>query len=102
MESCLVRRQTGQHRDFEVADLDHIGFDGAVVYRNAYYGARLCDEDIAMATMLEAMGRWCRGEGGAPYPLAEAAQDHLIALAIGRSVKLGHAVSTRREAWART
>lgn len=100
MESFLVRRQTGQGRDFEVADLDHIGFDGAVVYRNAYYGARLSDEDIAMAAMLELMGDWVRGEGSPPYPLAVAAQDHLIGLAIGRAAKLGQPVTTRREAWA--
>jgi Predicted dehydrogenases and related proteins len=102
LESFLVRRQTGQHRDFEVADLDHIGFDGAVVYRNVYYGARLSDEEIAMAAMLDAMGDWCRGEASPPYPLAAAAQDHLIGLAIGQSVKLGRRVTTRREAWAGT
>lgn len=100
VESFLVRRQTGQHRDFEVPDLDHISFNGAVVYRNAYYAARLSDEDVAMVAMLDRMGDWCRGEGDPPYPLANAAQDHLIGLAIGQSVKLGLPVTTGREVWA--
>ena len=99
-ETALVRRQTGQHRDFEVPDLDHIAFEGAVVYRNPFYGGRLSDEEIAMATMLQRTAAWSRGHGAAPYPLAEAAQDHLLALAIERAVQTGQVVRVPREPWA--
>lgn len=99
-ESSLVRRQTGQHRDFEVPDLEHISFDGAVVYRNDFYGGRLSDEEIAMATMLVRTAEWGRGQGPAPYPLAEAAQDQLLALAIGDAVRSGGAVRVPPEPWA--
>ncbi len=100
VESVLLRRQTGRDLNLEGADLDHISFDGEVVYRNPFAGARLSDEDIAIATMLERTVRWRRGEGPAPYPLAEACQDHLIALAIEESAATGEAVTTGREGWA--
>jgi predicted dehydrogenase len=101
VESALIRRQTGQDLNLEGADLDHISFDGDVVYRNDFAGARLSDEDIAIATMLARTAAWRRGDGPAPYPLAEACQDHLISLAIEESATTGQPVSTSREAWAR-
>src|SRR5206468_5086954 len=99
-QSVLLRRQTGHDLNLEGADLDHISFDGTVVYRNPFAGARLSDEDIAIATMLERTACWRRGEGPAPYPLAEACQDHLVALAVDESARTGEAVTTSRESWA--
>jgi GFO/IDH/MocA oxidoreductase family protein len=101
VESPLVRRQTGQHEDFEVPDLEHVSFEGSLVYTNAYYGARLSDEDIAVAAVLEEMGRWSEGNGPAPYPLADAAQDAMIASAITHAAETGAPVRTVRHAWAR-
>lgn len=49
--SRLERRQTGAHEDFEVLDLDHVALDGEVVYRNPHPGARLSDEEIAVASL---------------------------------------------------
>ncbi len=100
LQAPIVRRQTGLHADFEVPDLDQISFEGRVVYRNPYYGARLSDEEIALATMLERTGRWSRGVGPAPYPLAEAAQDHLLGLAIGQAARTGAPVRTAAGPWA--
>jgi hypothetical protein len=40
------------------------------------------DDEIAMATLLERMADWVRGERPEPYPLAEGAQDQQVALAI--------------------
>jgi len=100
--SLLIRRQTGQDLNLEGADLDHISFDGDVVYRNPFPGARLSDEDIAIATMLERTALWRRGVGPAPYPLAEACQDHLVALAIEESARTGQPVTTSRESWVGT
>ncbi|WP_298988805.1 Gfo/Idh/MocA family protein [uncultured Pseudokineococcus sp.] len=100
VESRLVRRQTGAHADFEVLDLDHVSFDGEVVYRNPFPGARLSDEEIAMASALEATGAWAREGGPAPYPLAEACQDHLLGLAITAAAESGRPVTTDVEPWA--
>ena len=71
-----------------------------MVYRNPFNGARLSDDDIAVAALLEKTGAWARGDGPAPYPLAEACQDHLISLAIEESIATGRDVTTAIEAWA--
>ncbi|RKE12758.1 putative dehydrogenase [Catellatospora citrea] len=99
VESELRRRQTGRDLNLEGFDLDHISFDGSVVYTNPYPGVRLSDEEIAIATILEATGRWARGEAEAPYPLAQACQDHLISLAIDESARTGQTVEVGAEPW---
>jgi predicted dehydrogenase len=98
--SALNRRQTGDYLSFEERDLYNISFEGRVLYENPYFGASLSDEDIAVATLLEKTASFSRGDGDAPYPLAEAAQDHLIAMAITESARTGSDVSTLAEAWA--
>ena len=100
VQSHLVRRQTGQDLNLEGADLDHVSFDGRVIYRNPYAGARLSDEEIAIGTVLERTAAWCRGAGPPPYPLSEACQDHLLALAIEHAARIGEPVTTSREPWA--
>jgi predicted dehydrogenase len=100
VESVLVRRQTGQEFNLEGAGLDHLSLDGAVVYRNPFAGVLLSDEDIAVATLLDRMAAWTRGPGPPPYPLADACQDQLIALAVAESVRSGGPVTTAREPWA--
>ena len=100
VESQLVRRQTGIDLNLEGFDLDHISFDGRVVYRNPFQGARLSEDDVGVASLLERTGAWARGEGPEPYPLAEGLQDHLISLAIEESLATGRDVTTTTEAWA--
>jgi predicted dehydrogenase len=101
VESFLVRRQSGIDLNLEGFDLDQVSFEGRVVYRNAFQGARLADDEIAVATLLEQMAQWCRDEAPPPYPLAEACQDHLIGLAIGESVRTKASVTVGQEAWVR-
>jgi predicted dehydrogenase len=98
--SSLVRRQTGIDGDLEGFDLDTITLDSEVLYRNPFRGARLADEEIAIATVLDRMAAWMRTGDAPPYPLAEACQDHLLTLAIERSAREGVAVTIEREPWA--
>jgi predicted dehydrogenase len=100
VESHLIRRQTGIDLNLEGRELDHISFDGRVVYRNDYQGARFSEDDLAVVALLDKMTAWCRGEGPEPYSLADGCQDHLISLAIGESAERGTSVTTTREAWA--
>jgi len=95
----LVRRQTGHDLDLVGYDTEHISLGSEVLYRNPYVGRRWMDEEIAMATLLEGMAGWVRGEGPGPYPLAEGAQDHQIALAIEESADSDLTVATSRENW---
>jgi predicted dehydrogenase len=100
LEADLVRRQLGVDMNFEGFDLDHVTFEGNVVYRNAWQGGRLADDEIAVASLLDRMGIWVHGTGPAPYPLAEGCQDHMLALAMEESLAAGATVRTERQPWA--
>jgi len=102
VRSPLVRRQTGYDLDLDGFDTDTITFGGEVLYRNPYQGRRWSDEEIAIATLLEATAAWVRGAAPAPYPLADGAQDHLIALAVEEAADTDRTVTTGAEGWAVT
>ncbi|WP_432540834.1 hypothetical protein [Kineococcus sp. SYSU DK002] len=99
--SRIERRQTGHHQDVQGADLDHLSSEGGVVFRNPFVGARLDDQEIAPAVLLQRTAARARGQSPGPYPLAEAAQDQLLAPAVGRSPATGGPVTTGVEAWGR-
>lgn len=78
----LVRRQSGHDLDLGGFDTESITLGSEVLYRNPYAGCRFNDDEIAIATLLDAMAAWVRGEGPPPYPLAEGIRDQLLALAV--------------------
>ncbi|WP_067499784.1 Gfo/Idh/MocA family protein [Actinoplanes sp. TFC3] len=94
VRSPLVRRQTGYDLDLDGFDTDTITLGDQVLFRNPYPGRRFNDEEIAIATLLEATAAWTRGDGPAPYPLAEGIRDHLIALAIEQAADTDRPVTT--------
>jgi predicted dehydrogenase len=96
----LVRRQTGHDLDLIGYDTEHISLGSEVLYRNPYPGRRWMDDEIAMATLLEQMAGWVRGEGPEPYPLAEGLQDQHVALAVEQAADADAPVTTSVEAWA--
>ncbi|TQL01969.1 Gfo/Idh/MocA family protein [Cellulomonas sp. SLBN-39] len=100
LTSPLVRRQSGIEQDLDGFDLEHVSFDGRVLYRNPFVGARLADDDLAVAHLLDGTGAWVRGDAPAPYPLADGCQDHLLGLAVEESARTGGPVTTVAEAWA--
>jgi predicted dehydrogenase len=100
LSAPIVRRHTGFDGNLEGADLDTLTWAGRVLYRNPYPGARMSDEEIAIATCLEQTALWRRGEAPAPYPLADACQDHLLALAVHTAADRGEPVTTGVEPWA--
>ncbi|WP_405864625.1 MULTISPECIES: Gfo/Idh/MocA family protein [unclassified Streptomyces] len=100
VESTLMRRRTGMDLNLEGAEVHHISFDGRVVWRNAYLGASLSEDDLAVVDLLCRTGAWVRDAGPEPYPLAEGCQDHLLALAGEESARTGASVTTAVQAWA--
>lgn len=98
--SPISYRRTGVDMNLEGNDVVSASFEGRVVYRNPWVGSRLSEDDIAVASFLEETGRWARDEGPAPYPLAEACQDHLLGLAIEESARRGADVRVARDVWA--
>ena len=99
VESSIVRRQIGYDLDLDGYATEHLTFDGGVVWRNAFPGTRLSDEELALADLLLATGAWARDGGDAPYPLAEASQDHAITLAMQRALASGGRESVGAEPW---
>ena len=100
VRSPLVRRQTGYDLDLDGFETDTITLGDQVLFRNPYLGRRWNDEEIAVGTLIEAMAAWVRGEGPPPYPLADGAQDHLVALAVEESAQTDTTVTTGVQAWA--
>lgn len=100
LESTITRRSTGRDMDLQGFDLDHVSHEGTVLWRNPWYGARLSEDELAIAEILTREGAYARGEGPAPYPLADACQDHLLALAIEESAASGAPVTVERAPWA--
>jgi predicted dehydrogenase len=116
LRSSIVRRQLGHDLDLDGYDTDHLSFEGEVLWRNPFLdpsllveggrgwgaGPRLSDEEVAVATSLRLAARWAAGEGEGPYPLSDACQDHLVALAVHEAVETGRTVRTRPAPWARS
>jgi len=98
VESRLIRRQSGLEQDLDGFDLDHLSVDGEVLYRNPFQGARLADDDVAVAALLAGTAGWVAG-GPEPYPLAAASQDHLLAEAISTAARTSTTIHTPAPPW---
>ncbi len=96
----LVRRQTGYDLDLDGFDTDHIAAGPGILFRNPYVGRRWNDEEVAIASLLEAMAAWVHGAGAPPYPLADGAHDHHVALAIAEAADTDRTVTTTSQPWA--
>jgi predicted dehydrogenase len=97
--TALIRRQSGHDLDLNGFDTETITLDGQVVHRNPYVGHRLNDDEIATATLLDAMAAWVREEGPPPYPLVEGCRDQLLALAVEEAADRGREIATTAEGW---
>lgn len=95
----LRREQTGPEGDLGGYSLRGISLGDRWVYRNPFAGARLADDEIAIATSMEHMGRYVRG-GPAFYGLADASQDHYLSLLLHQAAATGELVRTETQPWA--
>lgn len=96
----LEHRRTGRDLNLEGNALWHTAFDGEVVYRNAWHDSRMSEDDLAVAQILEDMGRWTRGDAPEPYPLAQGLWDHALSLAMIESARTGGDIRVEDVAWA--
>jgi predicted dehydrogenase len=69
------------------------------LYRNPFPQARLMDDEIAIADCMERMGKLVQG-GPDFYPLAEACQDHYLAILMEQSANSGIEVAAELQPWA--
>jgi predicted dehydrogenase len=100
--SVLERAVTGHGMNYEGTDLTHLSFEGRVVFRNRFEGGRLSDDEIGTAELLSRTGAWTRGEGPAPYPLADGMHDHAVGIAMEESLTTGAVVQVGEEPWSPT
>ncbi|HEY0237930.1 MAG TPA: Gfo/Idh/MocA family oxidoreductase [Friedmanniella sp.] len=98
--SRLERVSTGVGMDYQGLELTHLTFEGRVVWRNDFLGARLTDDDLGVAVLLDRTAAWVRDGGAGPYTLREASQDHAVGLAIEQAVATGEIVRVERQPWA--
>lgn len=95
----LRRVDTGHNGNLEGYYHRGVMADGEWLYQNPAAPARLSDDEIAIATCLLKMGDYAEGMGAPFYSLAEAAQDHYLALLMNRAVETGETVSTEKQVW---
>ncbi|OBZ08705.1 Gfo/Idh/MocA family protein [Bacillus sp. FJAT-26390] len=94
----LRRIDTGHHGNLEGYYHRGVTADGEWLYQNPVAPARLSDDEIAIATCLLRMGDYASG-GPSFYSLAEAAQDHYLALMMGQAIESGQTVHTDQQIW---
>lgn len=72
---------------------------GEWVYENPFPGARLSDEELAMASCLLDMAAYAAG-GPTFYSLAEACQDQYLSLLMEEAIQTGQTLISKRQIWA--
>lgn len=92
------RHMAGPNGNLEGHHLKGIQLGESWVYRNPTAPARLADEEIAMADVLQGMGAYARG-GPEVYPLAEAMQDHYLGLCIRQAAETSEPVTAVAQPW---
>lgn len=95
----LLRQDAGEDGNLEGFYHKGILAGSEWVYLNPFVPARLSDDEIAVATCLEKMA--CYAEGGPEfYSLAEASQDHYLALISEHSAASAETFDTAAQPWA--
>ncbi len=95
----LRREVGGQEGDLTGHYLKGISGPDGWIWRNPFPGARLADDEIAVAQLMVAMSSYAAG-GPAFYGVADAAQDHYLYLALQEAAATGEAVVTTTQPWA--
>lgn len=91
---AITRSDSGRYSDLYGYSIKSMSCGDKVVWTNPYPGARLMDDEIAIAVAMEKMA----GEG--PYPFALGAQDQYLSLLMIEAAKTGETVRSQRQPWA--
>lgn len=95
----LKRYDLGRYGNMELC-LHALTLGERCLYLNPFGHARLNDDELAVAEMMERMGQLCRGEDVRVYPLAEALQDTYISLEMERAMNQSwQPVRTHAHCW---
>jgi len=94
----IRRMDAGQYTNLEGRFLRGLLAGQEWVYRNPFAPVSLMDDEIAVAECLVRMAAFVAGGGGF-YGLAEASQDHFLALAVDEAARTGRSVRTTPQIW---
>lgn len=94
----LVRSDAGPDGNLEGHYHKGILAGDSWAYRNPFVGARLTDDELAVATCLAGMSGYVR-EGTSFYDVAEACQDHYLGVLIDESAESGTLVTSTAQPW---
>ena len=100
MEFDLQRLEAGQNGNMEGCFHKGIIGGGRWWYENPFPGARLADDELAVATALAKMSDYAR-DGKDFYPLAEASHDQYLSLMMERAISEGATIEANALAWAK-
>ncbi len=95
----LVRHTAGGPGNLEGNYLKGIQLGEEMVYENPLAPAALNDDEIAIGDLLLRMAAYVEG-ADAPYPLAEACQDHYLGISCAQALESGREVETQMQPWA--
>ncbi|MGO4545920.1 Gfo/Idh/MocA family protein [Paenibacillus sp. 2TAB23] len=95
----LHRVDTGHHGNLEGYYHRGVMAEGEWLYRNPAAPARLSDDEIAIATCLLRMGDYAAWNGPSFYSLAEASQDHYLALLMDQAILTGKTIHSTVMEW---
>lgn len=98
MRHSIRRVSTGEGGNLEGQFLRGLIAGDEWVYLNEFAPGRMSDDEIAIATCLARMAEHVDG-GPSMYSLAEASQDHYLALMVKRAVETGQTVRTQPQVW---
>ena len=95
----LQRTATGADGDLEGFFPDSIAWGDDVLWANPFRGARLNDDELAVAELMRRMADYAAG-GDPAYPLADGCHDQLLSLAINEAAETGNPVRVDDVPWA--
>jgi predicted dehydrogenase len=95
----LKRVNKGEEGNMEGYFLEGILAGESWVYRNRFAPARLYDDEIAIADLLDRMAAYAAG-GDSFYGLPDASQDHYLGMLMEQSIATGDTVTAVRQPWA--
>ncbi len=98
VNSKIQRCDLGKYSNLEGYCNRGILLDGEYIYKNPYEGARLSDDEIAIASIFEGMGNYVHG-GNEIYSLENALQDTYLYLLMDEAVNSGKIVNTAVQKW---
>lgn len=98
VEYGLYRIASGTDGSMEPPHIVGITAADKWYYKNPYGDARLSDDEIAVATVMEKMSRYVKG-GEAFYSLEEGCQDQYLALMMKQAMETEKSVETQTQIW---